>query len=420
MKCTILTVGTEILFGSITNTNAVFLSRELQTIGVDVMYHMTVGDNPHRLKEMLAYAYHDCDLIITTGGLGPTQDDLTKEMIAEYFGEKIVEFPEQLEILKSRMWNRGRPMTPNNLKQARFPEHAEILKNPNGTAPGFWLEKNGKIIASLPGPPHEMEPMFLNELRPKLLAFDNKVLYYRNIRTNGIGESQLENDILDLVDGQTDPTLATYASHFETTLRIASKRDTLEEAEQAVDEMLGKVKERIGRYIYSEDGEDLSIVVFKMLKERGLTLSSAESCTGGLFAKTVTDIPGSSEVFDRSLVTYMERAKIAELGVKKETLDKYTAVSAKTAQEMAEGLREASQSDICISVTGYAGPGGGTEDDPVGTFYIGLWYKGKCGSFRFQTRRASRERTREYACVQMFRLIYDVLTGRNGFFGSSL
>ncbi len=416
MKCTILTVGTEILFGSITNTNAVYLSRELQALGVDVMYHMTVGDNPHRLVEMLAYAYHDCDLVITTGGLGPTQDDLTKEMIAEYFGETIVEFPDQLEILKSRMAGNGRKMTPNNLKQARFPEHAEILKNPNGTAPGFWLEKNGKIIASLPGPPSEMQPMFENELKPKLLAYDNKVLYYRNIRTNGIGESQLENDIMDLVDGQTDPTLATYAASFETTLRIASKRATLEEAQEAVDGMLEKVRERIGQYIYSIDGEDLSAVVFRIMKERGLTLASAESCTGGLFAKTITDIPGSSEVFDRSLVTYKERAKIAELGVSAETLEKYSAVSPQTALEMAEGLYKASGCDFCIAVTGYAGPGGGTEEDPVGTFYIGLYHNGKCRSYRYSTRRPSRDRTRQYACIQMFKLLYDVLMDRNADF----
>ena len=416
MKCTILTVGTEILFGSITNTNAVYLSRELQSLGVDVMYHMTVGDNPARLKEMLAYAYHDCDLVITTGGLGPTQDDLTKEMIAEYFGETIIQFPDQLKILEERMSGSGRAMTPNNLKQADFPEHAQILENPNGTAPGFWLEKNGKIIASMPGPPSEMQPMFENQLKPRLLAFDNKVLYYRNIRTNGIGESQLETEIMDLVDGQTDPTLATYAANFETTLRIASKRETLEEAQKAVDEMLEKVRERIGEYIYSEDGEDLSRVVFGMLKERGMTVSAAESCTGGLFAKMMTDIPGSSAVLDRSLVTYMERAKIAELGVLEDSLEKYSAVSEIVAQEMAEGLRRASGSDICISVTGYAGPDGGTEDNPVGSFYIGLWYKGRCKAYRYQTRRPSRERTRQYAAIQMFKLIYDVLMGRNNEF----
>ncbi|MBR0139797.1 MAG: competence/damage-inducible protein A, partial [Firmicutes bacterium] len=194
MKCTVLTVGTEILFGSIVNTNAVFISQQLQALGVDVMYHMTVGDNPVRLKEMLAHAYTDCDMVTTTGGLGPTQDDLTKEMICEYFGERNIPFPE--EIKRVEAFFVGRVMTENNRKQAFFPEHAQVLANPNGTAPGFWLEKDGKLIISMPGPPSEMQPMFLNEVRPRLLARQNAVLYSRNIRTYDIGESALETELL--------------------------------------------------------------------------------------------------------------------------------------------------------------------------------------------------------------------------------
>lgn len=408
MKCTVLTVGTEILFGSIVNTNAVYISKQLQTLGIDVMYHMTVGDNPVRLKEMMAHAYLDCDMIITTGGLGPTQDDLTKEMIAEYFGEKVVEYPEQMEILKAHF--AGREMSPNNLKQACFPENfCTILKNPNGTAPGFWLEKNGKIIISMPGPPSEMQPMFDNEVKPRLLALQNAVLYYKDVRTAGIGESQLETKLLDLIDGQTDPTLATYAGLFQCSLRVASKRATLEEAQQAVEDIMVKVRERVGEFIYSEEGEELPAVVFKLLKEKGLRLSSCESCTGGMFAAAITDIAGSSEVFDRSLVTYCNKAKMEELGVKAETLDQYSAVSPQTAYEMADGLHNVTGSDICISVTGYAGPGGGTEEDPVGTFYVGLWHDGTCESHRFTTRRPSRDRVRKNAVLQMMRLIYGIV-----------
>ena len=406
MKCTILTVGTEILFGQIVNTNAVFLSQELQKLGIDVMYHMTVGDNAARLRETMDHAYQDCDLIIATGGLGPTQDDLTKENIAAYFGDKIIEFPEEIKRLHDWFEGRGRKMTPNNLKQGCFPEHATILPNPNGTAPGFRLEKNGKIVYSLPGPPKEMQPMFLDYVKPDLEKAGNGRLYYRLVRTLGIGESQLETALLDLIDGQTDPTLATYASQFETTLRIASKRATLEEAERAVDEMLVKVREKVGQYIYSDDNEELADVVLDYLLERGLKLSCAESCTGGSFAKRVTDRPGISAVFDRGFVTYSNEAKTEELGVKRETLDSFGAVSPETAKEMAEGVYRKTGSDICISVTGIAGPDGGSEKKPVGLFYVGLCFRGEVSAYEFRTMRPRRDNVRNYAVREMFATIY--------------
>ncbi len=409
MRCTVLTVGTEILFGSIVNTNSVYISQQLQELGIDVMYHMSVGDNPARLKEMLAHIYTDCDMIITTGGLGPTQDDLTKEMICEYFGERNVPFPEEMAKLEALFAKSERKMTENNRKQAFLPEHAVVLPNANGTAPGFWLEKDGKLIISLPGPPSEMKPMFDNEVKPRLLARQDSVLWSRNIMTYDIGESALETELLEFIDGQTDPTLATYAGTFQCKLRISSKRKTLEEARAAVDAMTEKVVKKIPDNIYSVEGEDIAQVVFKMLKERGLKLSSCESCTGGMFAAAVTDISGASEVFDRSLVTYSEKAKMEELGVSPATLERYSAVSSQTALEMAEGLRRASGSDVCVSVTGYAGPLGGTEEDPVGTFYVGLWYDGKCAAKRFTTRRPTRERVRKNAVLQMFLQIYKTL-----------
>ena len=223
MKSAILTVGTEILFGSILNTNAQYLSEQLRLIGHDVMYHFTVGDNPGRLKDLLAYAYHDCDLVITTGGLGPTEDDLTKEMIASYFGETIVEFPEQTKILKEHFEKRHSVFTENNLKQACFPEHAQILENPNGTAPGFLLEKDGKMIVSMPGPPREMKPMFENLVKPELVRRADAVIYYRNLRTTEIGESRLETELMDLIDGYPDPKIA-YIGFFMMDIRFQGRQ----------------------------------------------------------------------------------------------------------------------------------------------------------------------------------------------------
>lgn len=409
MKCTILTVGTEILFGSIVNTNAVFLSKKLNELGIDVMYHMTVGDNTGRLREVLAHAYEDCDLIITTGGLGPTQDDLTKETIAEFFGVRNLRNDEELRKLSDWFKAAGRVMAENNKKQANFPEGAVILNNPNGTAPGFYLEKDGRCIACLPGPPFEMQPMFTNELAPILSAHSDGYLYYKMIRTSGIGESDLETKLLPLIDGQTDPTFATYASKHECSLRVASKRRTREEAEAAVEAAMTEVRKLVGEYIYSEDGEDISQVVLKKLMAEGMSLSSCESITGGLFAKTVTDMPGVSAIFDRSIVTYSNRAKMEELGVKAETIERFGPVSEETAFEMAQGLYKVTGSDVCVSVTGLAGPQGDGSDKPVGQVYIGVCYKGNTKVFDHFFRRNNREFIRTGAVSWMFRDIYSII-----------
>lgn len=412
MRCTILTIGTEILFGTINNTNAAFLSRALQDIGVDVMYHMSCGDNPKRLRGLIEHAYSDCDLVITTGGLGPTQDDVTKEIAAEYFGERLVEVPEEREKIVKWFAASGRTPTENNFRQALFPEqHCMMLPNPMGTACGFVINKDGKMLIALPGPPVEMRPMFSEHVEPLLLSLNDFKLYYRLIRTFDIGESELETRLLSLIEGQSDPTLATYATPFEAYLRIASKRPTREEAIAAVDEMTGKVRAIVGEHIYSEDGSGMDKVVLRELIERGLKISSAESMTGGQFAKVLTDIPGASAAFDRSLVTYSERAKMQELGVSPETLEKYGAVSEETAREMAEGLYRASGSDICISVTGIAGPDGGTDETPVGTFFVGIRYEGGCRVHRHYISRKSRANIRNGAVHYMFRNIYKTIKG---------
>jgi nicotinamide-nucleotide amidase len=405
MKTAILTVGTEILFGQIVNTNAAFLSQELNNLGFDVMYHYSVGDNPKRLEELVHIAFRDCDMVITTGGLGPTQDDLTKEVIAKAMGDKIVVNEQALEILKDNYERANRPMTPNNLKQANMPENAEILYNDQGTAPGFWLEKNGKIVVSMPGPPREMKNMFIKEVVPKLKKLQDSIIYYKILRIFGIGESKIETMLLPLIDGQTDPTIATYAKEGECSVRIASKSATKEQAEKAVEKMISEVKNIIGENIYSTDNEDLVEVVGKLLLERNISISCAESCTGGLFAGTLTSISGISKVFERGIVTYSNNAKIFELGVSPKTLETYGAVSSETAIEMVEGLKAKTGSDLCISITGITGPEA-TEGKPVGLIYIGICYKGKSRVVETKMRNVTRAWNRNYAVLNMLYEVY--------------
>ncbi|MDO4486504.1 MAG: competence/damage-inducible protein A [Bacillota bacterium] len=405
MKTAILSVGTELLFGQITNTNTVYLSQQLNMLGFDVMYHYTVGDNPQRVAEIIQLAFKDCDLVLTTGGLGPTQDDLTKEVACRVLGDELVMMDDVLEELTAYFKKNGRQMTENNKKQAIMPSRAEIFRNDAGTAPGFALEKDGKYIICMPGPPREMTRMFQKSVLPFLQKMSEDVIYYRMIRFFGIGESQLETSLLELIDSQTDPTLATYAKEGECSLRIASKRRSMEEARAAVDEMLSKVQGLVGEYIYSSDDEELVEVVCRKLLEKKLTIASAESCTGGMFAAALTDIPGISGSFQRSLVTYSNEAKMDELGVSAQTLEKHGAVSEETALEMAEGLKAVSGCDVCISVTGVAGPGGGSKEKPVGLVYIGLICGERKLCKRIQMRNVSRKWNRHYAVLSMLDLI---------------
>lgn len=407
MKAAILSVGTELLFGQIVNTNTVYLSRQLNSLGIDTMYHYTVGDNPERLADIIKLAFRDCDLILTTGGLGPTQDDMTKEIVCQVMDDELVMHDDILEEIRARMLSYKKVMTDNNIKQALLPSRAVVFHNDAGTAPGFALEnKEGtKCIACMPGPPKEMTRMFERTVRPWLEGKSGNVIFYREVRTFGIGESDLETALLPVIDGQTDPTIATYAKSGESSLRITSKRKTREEAEAAVNGMIEQVKELVGDYVYSCDGEELVDVVGSKLMAKGLTISAAESCTGGLFAATLTNVPGISQCFDRSLVTYSNQAKIDELGVKPETLEQHGAVSEETALEMAEGVRRVSGSDIGISVTGIAGPGGGTAEKPVGLVYVG--YADAQGSFckKIDRRLKDRDRNRRNAMLTMLDMI---------------
>ena len=405
MKSAIVSVGTELLFGQITNTNAVYLSQQLNTLGFDVMYHYTVGDNPERLRKILKMALEDCGLVITTGGLGPTQDDMTKEIVCEVLNDEMAFDESASDLIKEVFEKLNREMTENNMKQAYFPSRAEIFYNDAGTAPGFALSDGEKTIVCLPGPPREMNRMFELKAKPYLELKSDGMIFYRMIRTFGLGESSLETELMDLIDNQTDPTLATYAKDGECSLRVASKRKSKEEAESAVNEMIETVKGRIGKYIFSCDDENLYEVTARKLIENGISFSCAESCTGGLFAETITKTPGISVVFDRGIVTYSNRAKIDELSVSGETLEKYGAVSVETAVEMARGLKKKTGSRMCISITGIAGPEGGTDEKPVGMFCVCAILDEKEESKEIRYRNVNRNVNRNYEMLYMMHMI---------------
>ena len=372
MKAEILAVGTELLMGQIVNTNAQYISSKLPDLGVSVYYHSVVGDNPERLKESLELALKRCDVVITTGGLGPTQDDLTKETISQLCGRKLVLHEESLEDIKAFFRKIGREMTLNNEKQAYMPENSIILKNNNGTAPGCIIENAGKIIVMLPGPPSEMKPMFNDFVFPYFKRKGSYKIESKFLRVFGIGESAMETRIMDLVDRQTNPTIATYAKEGEVTIRVSAKVEQGEDAELLLQPVIDEIRSRTGECLYSDEDKTLDQVAAELLLKNHLTLAAAESCTGGLISQTLTNIPGISKVFMGGAVTYSNDAKEEYLGVRRETLMQYGAVSSNTAAEMADGVRRRLKTDIGVSITGIAGPDGGTPEKPVGLVYIGL------------------------------------------------
>ncbi|MDI6604851.1 MAG: competence/damage-inducible protein A [Thermoanaerobacteraceae bacterium] len=373
MKSEIISVGTELLLGQIVNTNAKYISLKLSTIGIDVFFQTNVGDNSKRLKECLEIAVKRSDVIILTGGLGPTMDDLTKETVAEFFDLPLIEDTDSKLSIENYINKSNRKMTANNYKQALFPEGSKILPNEIGTAPGCILKKNGKIIIILPGPPSELIPMFDNYVYPYLKNMSDKIIVSKVIKIFGIGESKVEDMVNDLLIS-SNPTVAPLIGDGIVTLRITAKSDNKEEAENMIAKIEEKIKDVIGDYIFGSDDETMEYVIFNLLRERNLTLTTAESCTGGLLSKMITDIPGSSEIFKYGFVTYSNEAKHKMLGVSKQTLEKYGAVSIETAKEMAVNAKEIANADYGVSITGIAGPDGGTEKKPVGLVYIGLSY----------------------------------------------
>ena len=368
MNCELISVGTEILLGDILNTNVQYLSKALAAIGIGVTHHSTVGDNKQRLLDTLSSAFTRCDAVILTGGLGPTPDDLTKETCAEYFGKDLYPDDSILEEIEGYFRLKNIVMPESNKKQALVPEGSIILKNNNGTAPGFIMEKDSKIIIILPGPPKEMVPMYRESVEPYLRKFTGEIILSRNIRTFGIGESAMSELVEDLLEG-SNPTVAPYAKSGEALLRVTAKAENEESAERLMVPVIDEIRARLGDYIYGIDCSSIEEAVAKLLTERRQTVAFAESCTGGLCAKRLTDIPGTSEIFHCGIVSYANDIKMKVLGVKAETIGKYTEVSPQCAKEMAEGVRLIADADYGVSITGYAGPGDGEE---VGTIYIGI------------------------------------------------
>ena len=377
MKAEIITVGTEILLGDIVNTNSAYLARELALLGIDVYHQSCVGDNEQRLIDTFSEGLKRSDIIITTGGLGPTSDDITKEVACKIFDQEIELDKKSLEKIEKFFRNLGIEMTENNKKQAYFPKNSIILENENGTAPGAILSKDKKIIIILPGPPKEMIPMFEYKVKPYLKSMNKEVLISKTLKFFGIGESTLESKIIDIIKEQSNPTVAIYVSNMELRLRITAKAENEDKANESIIPIIKKVKDRVGEFVYAEDNISIEEVVSKMLVEKNLTIATAESCTGGLVSSTLINYPGISSVFMEGCVTYSNEAKINRLGVSKHTLTTYGAVSEETAREMAEGIAKNLNTNVAISTTGIAGPGGGTTDKPVGLVYIGVYINEK-------------------------------------------
>ena len=383
MIAEIVTVGTEILLGNIVNTNSAYLAVECANLGLTVYYQSVVGDNEERMKAVIRTALVRSDVVILTGGLGPTEDDLTKEVTAEVMGMPLVEDAHSKERIERYMKeykknNSQRRITSNNYKQALIPEGALVLDNHNGTAPGLILEKDGKIAILLPGPPVELKPMFTEEVYPYLRKKQPEIIYSQVVKICGIGESQVAEDIQDMIQAQTNPTIAPYAKIGEVHLRITAKASDEKEGKKLIKPVVRELKRRFGRNIFATEAEKtLEEAVVDMLRDQQLTLALAESCTGGEIAARIVNVPGASQVFTHGFVTYSNRAKRKCLGVKKATLKLEGAVSAKCAKEMAKGGCNAAEADICLSITGLAGPDGGTKETPVGTVFMGCCYNGK-------------------------------------------
>lgn len=376
MRAEIISVGTELLLGQIVDTNVAYLSRMLSSIGIDIYYRSTVGDNAARLADTLKTALSRSDIVITIGGLGPTEDDLTKQTIADTLGDEMVMDPESEAKIRAFFERRGLPIAESNLKQALGPKHGEVLPNDVGTAPGALFEKNGKIVMALPGPPGEMIPMVDRHVTPILSEraasiSGRSVIKSRVLRVCGIGESAAEQKVKDLL-ASGNPSLAPYAKGGEVHFRVTAKASSEDEAERLIAGLESRVCERLGDLIYGIDEETLESVVVRMLIERKLTLGLAESCTGGIVANRITNVPGSSEAFLGGIVAYANEAKMKFLGVPEETLRAHGAVSPETADAMAEGAARNIGTDIALGITGVAGPGGGSAEKPVGLVYIAL------------------------------------------------
>lgn len=372
MNAEILCIGTEILLGDIVNTNGAFLAQQLAALGIDIYHQSVVGDNAKRLKESLKLALSRADLVITTGGLGPTYDDLTKRTVADFFNVGMELHQPSVRKIEALFESLNKKMTPNNLLQAEVPKGAEVFFNDHGFAPGIAVEKDHKIVIMLPGPPSEMRPMFIEKVAPYLQKNSETTLISKTVHIFGMGESSVEQALRDMMTTYANPTIAPYAKQTGVEVRITAKAQNTIEADSLILPVIDEIKSRLGSVVYGIDIGNLQNAVVQTLQEKNMTVATAESCTGGSVSRAITDIPGSSAVFQCGLCTYANEMKQKLLGVKEETLKQFGAVSAETAEEMAKGVRDISGAHIGIGITGLAGPGGGSREKPVGLVYISI------------------------------------------------
>lgn len=371
MVVELISVGTEILLGNIVNTNAAYLSEKCAALGLSCYYQDVVGDNEERLAETIRLALSRADIILLSGGLGPTEDDLTKEVAARVMGRNLYLHEESKTAIQNYFEKRGLEITDNNWKQAMVPEGCIVLDNPNGTAPGIIMAENGKHVVLMPGPPGEMIPMFETSVMSYLSKLQSCVIYSKTVKVCGVGESKAETMIKDMIDEQTNPTIATYAKTGEVHLRVTARAEDEKAAKKLVKPVVKELKTRFGDSIYTTE-EDITLekAIVDLLKEYKLTASTVESCTGGMLAARLINVPGVSDVFQAGFVTYSNKSKRKTLGIKKGTLLKYGAVSEETAKAMVKGAAFLTKTDVCVATTGIAGPDGGTEKKPVGLVYI--------------------------------------------------
>ena len=406
----LIAVGTELLLGNIANLDAQIISQGLSALGITVHYHTVVGDNPQRLADALDVARHRADIIITTGGLGPTYDDLTKQTICQAFGRELQFHPDILETIRAYFARTGRTMPENNRQQAMLPVGCTIFDNPVGTAPGCAFCEDGVHVLMLPGPPRECRYMFEHKAVPYLASLTDGVIVSHEIRIFGMGESHVEARLREAMTTLTNPTLAPYAKENECMVRATAKAPDRAAAEEMLRPLVEQVRETLGDVVYGVDVGSLEEVVSGLLRERGLTLSAAESCTGGLIAKRLTDLPGASQVFRGGVVSYTNEVKTAALGVPEDLLAECGAVSEPVARAMAVGARRVLGCGIAVSTTGVAGPDSDDRGNPVGLVYVAI--ATEQGAYVRQVRAGSgRERIRTVAAHHAFDLVRRYLTG---------
>ena len=377
MVVELISVGTEILLGNIVNTNAAFLAEQCAGLGLSCYYQTTVGDNEKRLADTFQTALNRADIIILSGGLGPTQDDLTKETVAKVMGKELKEDAHSKELIQTYFAKRGMTATDNNWKQAYVPQGAIVVDNANGTAPGIIIEENDQTVILLPGPPNELIPMFKESIYPYLNEKEKGLILSKIVKICGIGESKVESEIVDMLERQVNPTIAPYAKTGEVHLRVTAKAVDEKAAKKLLKPVVKELKNRFGNNVYAtQENVTLEQAVVDLLLKNQMTVSTAESCTGGMVAARLINVPGVSEVFKSGYITYSNKAKRKIIGVKRSDLEKYGAVSEKVCRDMAKGVAALTKADVAVSVTGIAGPDGGTEEKPVGLVYIGCAVKG--------------------------------------------